>query len=304
MTSGDDLLKKPIVIVGAPRSGTTLLGSVLEAHPHLHYVVEPRILWKFGNDQKSDVLAADDARPDVCRHIRREFARQVREAGRQRLLEKTPSNSLRLEFVDRVLPDCIFVHVMRDGLQSVLSIRRYWEQHATGVRADRVWQRLKEMRLRQWPHYGREFLRRALAPHLGGAVGPAVWGPRLPGMDQMLRDLGLLETCAMQWRMCVERACRFGRTLPPDRYLECRLEDIGEDLLRQIMHFCQLPDSPEVIADFKSHFDPTQPGGRTLDADPAEIELVRRLIEPTKVWLETTGLTTPTGGESTLLPPY
>lgn len=73
-----------------------------------------------------------------------------------------------------MLPDCYFVHVMCDGLQSVLSIRRYWEQHATGVKPDRPWQRLKEMSPRQMPHYAREFLRRALAPHLGSATGPAV----------------------------------------------------------------------------------------------------------------------------------
>jgi hypothetical protein len=210
----------------------------------------------------------------------------VRDAGKERLLEKTPSNALRLEFVDRVLPDCCFVHVMRDGLQSVLSIRRYWEAHATGVKPGRVWHRLKEMRPRQMPHYAREFLRRALAPVVGGAVGPAVWGPRLPGMDQMLRDMGLLETCAMQWRMCVERACLAGRELPTNRYMECRLEDIGEGLLRQIMHFCQLPESAEVLQAFQTHFDPSQPGGRTVSADPTEVERVSRLIEPTKAWLE------------------
>jgi len=286
VTSDDDLLQRPIVILGAPRTGTTLLSSLLSHHPDLYFAPEPRILWKYGNDRKSDVLQAGDARPDVRDHIRREFAKQIRAAGKKRLLEKTPSNSLRVEFVDRVLPDCYFVHVMRDGLQSVLSIRKYWEQHSTGVKPERVLHRLREMRLRQMPHYAREFLRRALAPRLGGAVGPAVWGPRLPGMDQMLRDMGLLETCAMQWRMCVERACSAGRALPPNRYMECRLEDIGEPMLRRIMQFCQLPHSNEVLAAFQTHFDPSQPGGRTIHADPAEMELVTRLIEPTKVWVE------------------
>jgi hypothetical protein len=105
-------------------------------------------------------------------------------------------------------------------------------------------------------------------------------------MDQMLRDMGLLETCALQWRMCVERACRAGRELPADRYLECRLEDLGENLLRRIMDFCHLPESREVFEAFRTHFDPSQPGGRTVNADPAEVELVSRLIEPTKAWLE------------------
>lgn len=49
MSSDADLLTTPIVIVGAPRSGTTLLGLVLKAHPQLHLIEEPRILWKYGN---------------------------------------------------------------------------------------------------------------------------------------------------------------------------------------------------------------------------------------------------------------
>ena len=287
----EPLLRRPIVILGAPRSGTTLLSQVFQAHPDLYLATEPRILWKFGNDGKSDALRPADARPEVVTHIRRELARRVRDAGRSRLVEKTPSNSLRVGFVDRVLPDAVFIHVMRAGAESVLSIRSFWDRHATGLPSNFLWMRLKEMRLRQAPHYAREFLRRALGKLTPGAVGPAVWGPRPPGIDQMRRDLDLLEVCAWQWRMCVEHACREGRRLPQDRYTECRLEDVGEEMFERLARFCGLPPSPEMTGKFREVFDASQPTRRTRAADDEELAYVRSLIEPTEQWLGATPLT-------------
>ena len=132
-SSSPPQLDRPIVVIGSPRSGTTLLGNLLGTHPLLSQVEEPRLTWKYGNDDKSDMLRAGDARPEVCQHIRRDFGKAVSDAGRERLIEKTPSNSLRMEFVDRVLPGCIFIHTVRDGVESVLSIRKFWEQYARGT---------------------------------------------------------------------------------------------------------------------------------------------------------------------------
>ena len=94
--SDDELLQSPIFILGAPRSGTAILADVLRSHPDLAYVREPRFIWRHGNDGKSDLLQPADARPEVIAHIRASFAGLVRSQGRSRLLEKLPSNSLRI----------------------------------------------------------------------------------------------------------------------------------------------------------------------------------------------------------------
>lgn len=281
----DEILENPIIIIGAPRSGTTVLSSLLSQHPALHLIEEPRITWKYGNDAKSDMLKRSDARPAVREHIRKSFAQQVRAAGKTRLLEKMPSNSLRLEFVDEVLPNSRFVHIQREGAQSVLSIRKFWENHSSGVTSKihkrQIIRRLKELKLRQFPYYAKEFLSRSLGSKGSRLIGPALWGPRLPGMSEMVRDLELLEVCAMQWRMCVEMASSVGRLMPKDRYMECRLENMSEDLLRKIMTFCNLDMSEEVLDDYRKRFDPSQPSRRTAEASPEDIELVRRWIAPT-----------------------
>lgn len=282
MATDDALLEKPIVIIGSPRSGTTVLGEILMNHRELAYAEEPRLTWRYGNDKRSDMLRPDDARPDVVRHIRRSFAELVRAAGRRRLLEKTPSNSLRMGFVERVLPGCRFVHVMRHGVDCVLSIRRYWQDHAGGVPRGKLRERLREVRPRQVPHYAMELLRRMMPAKL---AGPRIWGPRLPGIDAMAREMDLLEVCCLQWRTCVELACHYGRSLPADRYFECRLEDMSPDLVKRIMAFCELEDDPSVWSYFNERFDPSLSGARKARADEREVARIRQWIEPTMRWL-------------------
>jgi hypothetical protein len=280
-----NILDRPIVVVGAPRSGTTLMGELLSVHPSLAHVDEPRLTWRYGNDAKSDMLRPEDARPEVCQLIRQRFAATVRQEGKQRLIEKTPSNSLRMEFVERVLPGCLFVHIIRDGVESSLAIRRFWQQHARGVKPNKLWERLREIDPRQLPYYGREFVRRVMPKPLAGLVKQPVWGPRIPGIDSLLKELELIEVCALQWRTCVEAACHYGRTLPADRYMECRLEELSPALLKSVLDFCQLEPSPEVEATFARDFDAGQTRHRRAAASAEDIELIHKWTETTLKWL-------------------
>ncbi|MDZ4657510.1 MAG: sulfotransferase [Bythopirellula sp.] len=281
----DAQLDRPIVVIGSPRSGTTLLGNLLGAHPQLAHVEEPRLTWKYGNDDKSDMLRPADARPEVCQHIRQTFGRAVRNAGRQRLIEKTPSNSLRMGFVEQVLPGCLFVHTIRDGVESVLSIRRFWQEHARGVPKEKLLERIKEINFKRAPYYFKEFVRRAMPQPLAGLVGKPVWGPRIPGIDGLLAQLDLLEVCCLQWRMCVEQACDYGRQLPPERYMECRLEEMSPTLLETVLTFSQLETTPEVEAGYHKLFDQGLTTRRRTDADPQDLATIRRWIGPTMQWL-------------------
>jgi hypothetical protein len=279
-------LTRPIIIVGAPRSGTTLLGQVLKHHPALAYAEEPRLVWRSGNDGGSDRLTPNQARPEVITSIREHFQRVVTSAGRSRLLEKTPSNALRLPFVDRVFPDALYVHIVRNGFDSVLSIERFWVEHAAGVKMHKVRERLSEIDWRRAPHYAREMLRRVAPKAIRGVVGRPVWGPRIPGIDSLLRDLDLIEVCALQWRMCVDLALDFGRRLPTTRYFECRLEELNRQQLDHLVSFCGLDASTEVQRAFEDHFRPSMAGARKKAAEQAALERIRPWIATTMASLD------------------
>ncbi len=287
-TIDDPVLARPIIILGAPRSGTTFLSHSLAGHRDLAPLIEPRLTWRFGNDDKSDMLGASDARPEVIAHIRTRFAEQVRQAGRRRMLEKTPSNALRPAFVDRVFPDALFVHTIRHPVDCVLSIRSFWDRFSNGragIAPGRLGERMKEINLRRLPHYGKEVVRRLLPAWATPYVGRNVWGPRLPGIDGMLKELSVLDVCALQWRACVEATCRYGRTLPADRYMAFRLEDISPQTLGRITRFCGLDDDPEVQSRFMERFKPGKPSARRRDTDPQTVERILYWTEPTLKWL-------------------
>lgn len=282
-------LERPVVLLGAPRSGTTVLGDVLSRHRSLAFADEPRLVWRYGNDRKSDLLRREDARPEVRRHIRAHFIRFVRESGKARLLEKTPSNALRPEFVDAVLPGAVYLHILRDPLATVLSIRDNWRTSAFGTHAipkGRVAKRLGEVSLARLPSYAREAVARLAPGPLARALGQNVWGPRLPGIHALLRELTLAEVAALQWRTCVEMTRHFGRRLPPERYLEVRLEELSADVIGRILAFCDLEDDPAVTGFFREAFDPARVCGRVDEADAEDVERALRWIEPTVRWLD------------------
>jgi hypothetical protein len=277
-------LDRPIILLGAPCSGTTFLGKTLGRHAALAFADEPRFVWRYGNDHKCDMLSPQDAREDIKQHIRGYFAAFVRDAGAMRLLEKTPSNSLRPEFVATVLPDCRFVHIMRSPIDTILSIYSNWMTNAyarKGVPPGGLKRRMNEISLRRLRFYKKEIFYRLAPERVARALGQNVWGPRLPGIHGLLRDLDILDVCALQWRMCVETVIHFGRRLPSDRYVEVWLEDMSSQLLRQLLAFCELDNDEEVFRIFDQTHDSALARARRAGADPADEARILRWIEPT-----------------------
>jgi hypothetical protein len=289
----DEILREPIIVVGAGRSGMNFLGDAIAQHPELAVAHEPRLIWKSGNDRRSDALRPEDATPAIIADIRSRFAQIVRKKGRSRLVDVTPGNSVRLGFVNRVFPDCKFVHFIRDGVDNVLSMRRFYAVVARTMRLNTpklrdsaLVRRTREVRLRQIPSAAVEVLRH-LAPHwLLSIVGPPVVGVRIPGITAMRREMDLLDVCFLQWRTSVESACLFGRTLPHGRYIECRIETFNEGDLYSIHRFCGLETPIEAAEYVRSKFDPTRIGPALQDCFPAELDRLQRMVRPVMDWVE------------------
>lgn len=283
------ILKNPVIVIGAPRSGTSFLSQLLSEHSTLAMSIEPRLVWKWGNDGLSDLLSPAHASPEVVNYIRETFEKFVIENGRSRLAEKTPSNSLRMAFVNQVFPDAKFVHIIRHGKDSALSIRSFWENTASGfsqVNPDRLSQRIKEIQLKQLPYYAKEFAVRALSG-IGkkGPTGSALWGPRLPGMRGLVKELDILEVACLQWRTCVEQACAYGRTLPAERYLELRLEALDKSAIELMLNFLGIDNEPALDAHYRNRFKQDKAGGRRKKASLEDEVMLECWLRPTLDWL-------------------
>ena len=137
-------IDRPIFIVSTPRSGSTLLFETIKQAPGLH-TVGGESHWLIedipglapsGRGWSSNRLTAADARPETVEALSRAFHQASRDrdgrvsAGKIRLLEKTPKNSLRVPFFRAAYPDGLFVYLYRDVRQTLASMLEAWASGA------------------------------------------------------------------------------------------------------------------------------------------------------------------------------
>lgn len=269
-------LDRPVSLIGAARSGTTLLGELLGRHRDVCFWMEPKYIWRYGGaGSRSDLRSADEATPSIARYIRRRFDRRTRQAGRTRLVEKTPSNCLRIPFVDRVLPDGRYVNIVRDGRDVTLSAMRKWRQMFT---ARPLWRRTLsgQVPLRDAPFYAVDLLKDMVLRRRQGRL----WGPRVPGLREVRQEQGLVEACAYQWRESVRAAQAALAELPADRQITIRYEDLAaapEEELARILLFLELSPDDELIGLARELVN-ADSVGRWRQADPEIVERMRPLL--------------------------
>ena len=150
---------KPMpVIVGAPRSGTTLLRLMLDAHPELAIPPETGFLPSLcdlageGDALRTTFIETITRYPpespgwhdfDISREaltralaavepftiadgVRAFYRLYAARFGKSRWGEKTPSYCLHLDQISRLLPEARFIHLIRDGRDVALSLRNVW----------------------------------------------------------------------------------------------------------------------------------------------------------------------------------
>lgn len=122
-----------LFIIGCGRSGTTILGKVLEAHPDVYYFFEPWHLWAAVDSRLdltnlhtgNDVDAIfDETSFTTTAQIRFKnlFYGAFRSDRHKTLIEKTPHNALRIGYLDKLARKPTYLHIVRDGIDVVKSI--------------------------------------------------------------------------------------------------------------------------------------------------------------------------------------
>jgi hypothetical protein len=220
---------------------------VLSNHPEVAFWGEPRPIWMHGNAYRDNhVLRAENLTLRIARYIDRRFGDFLEASDRVRFAEKTPSNCLRIGFIDALYPDAIFVNIIRDGLATVRSaveIRK--KKPNPGL----LQTRFRETPLMDWPAYLPMFLRTVWRPILLRNAA-RYWGAAPPGWREW-SDLPAHIAAARQWKALVSQSICEGRALPAERYLEFRFEDLiqePEPVIRRMLEFCELSIDDELLA--------------------------------------------------------
>lgn len=134
-----DVAVSPLLIVGAPRSGTTWLQRLLLGHPacvggqesHLltlfdGMMTEARRKAEFERPHGPFTLATEKTMLDALRRVWIEILRPTLESRPEatQLVEKTPDHALHLDLADRLLPRCRVIHLVRHPADVAASLVR------------------------------------------------------------------------------------------------------------------------------------------------------------------------------------
>lgn len=124
--------EKHIFVVGPPRSGTTLVMSILASHPRIANLQEETyffLRWNYTDFQLPEVpdsemkkfVSSAESYIDLFDQIAR-FAKQRQE--KDFFLEKTPEHAIVLDLLLNKYPESCFVAIVRDPRDGYLSARR------------------------------------------------------------------------------------------------------------------------------------------------------------------------------------
>ena len=271
-------LNKPIILIGTQRSGTTMLGRFLSMHPHIAYWVEPNPIWIWGNERlPDDVMTIKHARPEVVVHIQEQFSTFTSHAGKQRFCEKTPNNCLRLKFVKSVLPDALFIHIVRDGRAVVRSSeKKRTKGHGLGA----IKRRIREVPIKKWPMYFSKLRDEICCQMLGRSLP---WhGPRPTSWNIWQEKYSPLEVSALQWVHCVKRARKDSVDIGSRQYLEIRYEELmlqPASTFNRILEFAALRTNNTLIDFVSQHVDQSCMNKWRDEFKEDELDLIRPHME-------------------------
>lgn len=219
-------LDRPLIVVGAGRSGTTLIREALTQHKDVaSFEFEMNALWKYRNEHiDHDMLSINSHySAAVSDYIKNEFLKKSIKCGRSRILDKTVANVMRLAFIQKVLPEARILHVIRDGRSvSASAMARWSTKHPSSY----FFKKLKTVPIRSLPQLVFNVMKFKCLALVRGGVKRQTWGSRWPGFDLDVKKLPLAAICAKQWTVQVEAALAQKLTLKPGTYMEIRYEEL------------------------------------------------------------------------------
>lgn len=224
----EKLFDRPVFILAAPRSGSTLLFETLAEGPEIwtvggesHQFIEGlKPLHPVAGGIRSNRLVERHAGPRIVELLRRRFARFLQDRdGRRfvdnpgirnlRFLEKTPKNSLRQPFLDVVFPGALYIWLYREPRGNISSMMEAW-------------------RSGKWVTY----------PRLPGWHG-LPWSLLLPPGWEKMDARPLERVCAFQWESANRIILDDLEKLAPQRWTACDYQSLIDDPAEVVGRICR-----------------------------------------------------------------
>ena len=232
----------PIIIVGAPRSGSKMLRELLKHHPMITGpLYEKERIWCYGNKNKvGKAINVSDLSPIIKSYIRDHFKKESQKNPGMIIVDKSVNNSLRIDFVHEIFPESPIIHIVRDGRDAACSIRDRWKQPADLKYIIRN----KAFPLKELPYFLQRQLRWYIEKLLSKKNHVNWWGPKLDDMQEILKMYSLVEIAGIQWSRCTEATLSSLSKLNNKTYIQVKYEDILLDTattMIRLFNFIKIP---------------------------------------------------------------
>ncbi len=227
MTLAPEGLKRPVIIVAAPRSGSTFLFETLSRAAGFatiggesHGVFEgvPRLRPGVA-DLDSNRLTEKHLNERIRQRLYASFEELVQDRdGRapqagMRLLEKTPKNALRIPFLTALFPDASFIYLYREPMANISSIMEAW-------RSGRF---VTYQNLPDWP---------------------GDWSLALPPGWMQMRGRTLAELAAFQWQAINQQVMRDLDQLERQRWVAVNYDKLATATRGEVARLLDFADTP------------------------------------------------------------
>ncbi|HEY2678027.1 MAG TPA: sulfotransferase [Steroidobacteraceae bacterium] len=265
---------RPVFIVAAPRSGSSLLFETLACSDRVvtlggeaHWLIESIAELSPGAPGvDSNRLSAGQATAPIIERIHGQILERlvdrlgepIFDEGGRIFLEKTPKNALRIPFLGQVFPDALFIFLWREPRANIGSIMEAWKAG-------------------KWQTY----------PRLDGFELP--WSLLLPPGWQEMRGKPLEELAAFQWKVTNTIVLDDLAAIPASRWTTVDYDSLVSNpakIIRRLCGFIGIDVDPPLELRLKQ---PLPPARHTLTPpDPEKWKRHESAIERILPTLETT----------------
>lgn len=212
-------IRRPVFILGCPRSGTTFLGEILEALPSVTYYFEPPAMKYYSRLVYERKVTLAQTRRFYHWGFR---ALLLSAPGKgSRIIEKNPTHTWIAEELYQCFPDALFIVISRDGRDVSVSL------------AEKPWHRRDSLPLGK-----RE-------------PGGYIYGPYPhfyiePARGTEFAETSDLHRCIWIWRRHAEETERLKAALPPEVQFRLTYEELirqPEPTVVRLLSFLQETDA-------------------------------------------------------------
>ena len=159
------------------------------------------------------------------------------------VIEKTVSNTLRVDFVDKALPNGKYIYLYRDGRDCVESVIRQWGRlPELSYLARKFFSTPIHLVLPYILQYGKNLLCLGIKE---ARPENYIWGVKFRGFENALKTQSVTEICCNQWNECIEAMLASQHVLG-ERCLVIRYEDFvqrTDQILDEVALFLKLPSN-------------------------------------------------------------